>query len=149
MIRTTLIALGLLALLNARTLAAAERAIWTWEQASYAMLKDRTAADAAIVFLRSKHIRTVYLYADAYEERNLLEARPDLYRQLIRRLHARGLRASGQALAVGPAIPFWLDGVALDWQGRTKPVSEQLIDLYDYVALMDYRDHAGGPDGIV
>jgi len=57
--------------------------------------------------------------------------------------------ASGQALAVGPAIPFWLDGIVLDWQGRTKPVSEQLIDLYDYVALMDYRDHAEGPDGIV
>ena len=149
MTRSTLLALGLLALFDAGASAAAERAIWTWEQASYAMLVDRAAGDAAIAFLRSKHVRTVYLYADAYQEQNLLEARPDLYRQLIRRLHARGLRASGQALAVGPAIPFWLDGIVLDWQGRTKPVSEQLIDLYDYVALMDYRDHAEGPDGIV
>jgi len=91
MIRTSLIALGLLALFVARTSAAAERAIWTWEQASYAMLEDRAAADAAIAFLRSKHIGTVYLYADAYQERNLPEARPNLYRQLIRRLHARRL----------------------------------------------------------
>ncbi|HLQ13038.1 MAG TPA: hypothetical protein VK130_07310 [Steroidobacteraceae bacterium] len=231
MTRTTLIALGLLALLGAQTSVATERAIWTWEQASYAMLEDRAAADAAIAFLRSKHIRTVYLYADAYQERNLLEARPELYRQLNRRLHARGLRAfallgsahlhteayvlpehrnealamfrrvldynaaarpderfdginldiephvldqwaeqklqllgqfldlgqalmelkraSGQALAVGPAIPFWLDGIMLDWQGMTRPASELVIDIYDYVALMDYRDHAEGPDGIV
>lgn len=24
-----------------------------------------------------------------------------------------------------------------------------MLDIYDYVALMDYRDHAEGPDGIV
>jgi len=58
-------------------------------------------------------------------------------------------RTSGQSLPVGPAIPFWLDGIVLDWHGTAKPVSEQVIDLYDYVALMDYRDHADGPDGIV
>ena len=58
-------------------------------------------------------------------------------------------RASGQSLPVGPAIPFWLDGIALDWQGETKPVSEHVLDIYDYAALMDYRDHAAGRDGIV
>ena len=58
-------------------------------------------------------------------------------------------KASGQSLLVGPAIPFWLDGIELEWNGRNKPVSEHVIDIYDYVALMDYRDHAGGGDGII
>lgn len=58
-------------------------------------------------------------------------------------------RESGQTLAVGLAMPFWFDGIELEWQGSTKPASEHLQDLYDYVALMDYRDHADGPDGLV
>lgn len=56
---------------------------------------------------------------------------------------------SGQALPVGPAIPFWLDGIQLDWHGRRKPVNQHVQDIYDYVALMDYRDHADGGDGLV
>jgi hypothetical protein len=56
---------------------------------------------------------------------------------------------SGQALPMGPAIPFWLDGIPLEWQGRRKPVSQHVQDIYDYVALMDYRDHAEGGDGLV
>lgn len=56
---------------------------------------------------------------------------------------------SGQALPVGPAIPFWLDGIQLDWKGRRKPVNQHVQDIYDYVALMDYRDHADGGDGLV
>jgi hypothetical protein len=56
---------------------------------------------------------------------------------------------SGQMLPVGPAIPFWLDGIELEWRGRRKPVSQHVQDLYDYVALMDYRDHADGGDGLV
>ena len=56
---------------------------------------------------------------------------------------------SGLELMVGPAIPFWLDGVSLNWQGESKKVSDHVIDLYDYVALMDYRDHAEGRDGII
>lgn len=58
-------------------------------------------------------------------------------------------RASGQRLQIGPAIPFWWDGIVLDWQGRKRPVSEHTQDLYDYVALMDYRDHAAGGDGMI
>lgn len=58
-------------------------------------------------------------------------------------------RESGLLLPIGPAMPFWLDGIQLEWQGRSKPVSEHLQDLYDYVALMDYRDHAAGGDGLV
>lgn len=56
---------------------------------------------------------------------------------------------SGQALPVGPAIPFWLDGIQLEWHGKRKPVNQHVQDIYDYVALMDYRDHADGGDGLV
>ena len=225
------IAAGLLLSSCGAFAAPAERAIWTWEKESYAMVESSAAADDAIAFLRSKKIRTLYLYADAFEGRNLIETKPELYRQFIRRLHKHGLRAyallgsaylhteeyilpekrrealamfrrvlaynaaagpderfegvnldiephilarwdtqrdqlllwfldlgqalmelknkSGQTLSVGPAIPFWLDGIELDWNGRKKPVSDHTLDIYDYVALMDYRDHAGGGDGII
>ncbi len=61
----------------------------------------------------------------------------------------RAKARSGQAIEIGPAIPFWLDGIELEWQGKRKPVSEHVQDLYDYVALMDYRDHADGGDGLI
>lgn len=210
---------------------AASRAVWTWEAESYALLEDVAHADEAIGFLRKQRIDTVYLFADAFRDRNLIRDQPQLYRGLIRKLHRRGLkayallgsaylhteqyvlpekrqealamfqrvldyntaaapqerfdginldiephilpqwrrdrsrllgqfldlgaafmerkRASGLALQVGPAIPFWLDGIELEWRGRTRPVSEHVIDTFDYVALMDYRDHAEGRDGLV
>lgn len=213
------------------TASAADRAVWTWEKDSYAMLDDPKQADDAITFLRAKGIGTIYLYADAYQQRNLIRDQPEKYRAFIRLLHRRGLRAyallgsaylhteeyilperrevalamfrqvlrynrtsqpserfdginldiephildawpaqkmqlleqyldlsaafmqlkrqSGLSLEVGPAIPFWLDGIELDWHGRKKRVSDHVIDTYDYVALMDYRDHADGGDGIV
>lgn len=56
---------------------------------------------------------------------------------------------SGATLMVGPAMPFWLDGIELEWNGRTRPVSEHAINIYDYVALMDYRDKAEGRDSIL
>jgi hypothetical protein len=209
----------------------ADRAVWTWEKESYALVESTVAAGDAIAFLRSKKIRTIYLYADAFGDRNLIESRPDLYRKFIRRLHGSGMRAyallgsaylhteeyvlpdkqqravamlgrvikynaasapeerfeganldiephildqwdtqrdelllgyldmgrklmklkraSGARLAVGPAIPFWLDGITLNWNGSKKPVSEHVQGIYDYVALMDYRDHAEGRDGII
>lgn len=52
-------------------------------------------------------------------------------------------------LAVGPAIPFWLDGIELEWKGVKRPVSEHVIALFDYVALMDYRHKAAGSDSIL
>ena len=229
--RPALAAALLLAVLAAAPAAATERAIWTWEQASYDMVQDPVAGSAAIAFLQSKRIRTVYLYADAFNGQNLLLSQPTRYRSFIARLHRRGLRAyallgsaylhteeyvlperravalamfrrvldynaavarderfdgvnldiephildewpekklrllqqsldlgqalmdlkraSGQSLAVGPAMPFWLDGIQLEWHGVTKPASEHLLDVYDYAALMDYRDHAQGRDGII
>jgi len=226
-----LIAVGLLMAAGTSFAAPAERAVWTWEKESYAMVEDIAAADDAVAFLRLKKIQTVYLYADEFQGRNLIESRPELYRQLVRRLHRAGLqvyallgsaylnteeyvlperrqaalamfqrvlsfntlvgpderfdgvnldiephilaqwserknqlllqfldlgqafmqlkKASGQSLLVGPAIPFWLDGIELEWNGTNKPVSEHVIDIYDYVALMDYRDHAAGGDGLI
>lgn len=208
------------------------RAVWTWERDSYAMLESRAAAEAAFDFLRSKRVDTIYLYADAFEGRNLITDQPQCYRSFIAQAHERGFRvyallgsaylhteryilpgerkaatammkrvldynagaaaderfdganldiephlldewndasresllrdfldvsavwmamnkASGPALAVGPAMPFWFDGIQVQWQGRVRPASEHFADLYDYVALMDYRDHADGRDGII
>lgn len=210
---------------------AAPRAIWTWEGESYAMLESEGTAAQGIAFLKAKAIGTIYLYADGWQGRNLIASRPVLYRRLLKRMHAQGLKVyallgsgylhteryvlprhreeavamlrrvldynaaaapderfdgvnldiephilaewstrkmallagfvelsdalmraktqSGQALPMGPAIPFWLDGIQLEWQGAVKPVSQHLQDIYDYVALMDYRDHAEGADGLV
>jgi hypothetical protein len=54
-----------------------------------------------------------------------------------------------QNLQVGPAIPFWWDNIPIEWRGRKRVLSEHVQDIYDYVALMDYRDHAEGSDGII
>ncbi|KQY49425.1 hypothetical protein ASD14_15090 [Lysobacter sp. Root494] len=208
------------------------RAVWTWERDSYAMLESPAAAEAAFDFLRSKRVDTIYMYADAFEGRNLVADQPQRYRTFIAQAHARGFRVyallgsaylhteryilpgqrkeaaamlkrvldynagaaaearfdganldiephlldewndtnrenllrdfldvsaawmamkkeSGQTLAIGPAMPFWFDGIPVAWHGRTRPASEHFADLYDYVALMDYRDHADGRDGII
>jgi len=210
---------------------AAPRAVWIWEGESYALLDRDGAALDAIAFLKTKGIGTAYLYADAWQGRNLIVQQPQAYRALLRRMHAQGLRvqallgsgylhteryvlpahrkealamvqrvldynraaapderfdgisldiephildawsahrvallqdfldmsdalqrlkrASAPYLPMGPAIPFWLDGIPVDWHGATKPANQHVQDVYDYVALMDYRDHADGPDGIV
>jgi hypothetical protein len=59
------------------------------------------------------------------------------------------VRAAPQPVPLGAAIPFWLDGITLEWRGRRDAVSAHAIGLYDYVAIMDYRNHADGGDGIV
>jgi hypothetical protein len=61
----------------------------------------------------------------------------------------RQKNAAAPGLPMGPAIPFWYDGIPIEWKGKRKPMNEHVQDLYDYVALMDYRDHAAGGDGIV
>lgn len=218
------------------TLAAApsssSRALWTWERETYAMLESSEAANAAFVFLGDKRVDTIYLYADAFQGRNLISSQPQRYRAFITQAHARGLhvyallgsahlnteryilpeqrkralamlqrvldynaesprearfdgvnldiephlldewndasredllrdfldvsaawmalkKESGQTLPIGPALPFWFDGIPVQWRGRTRPASEHVADLYDYIALMDYRDHADGRDGII
>lgn len=212
--------------------APAPRAVWTWEGSSYAMLESPAVADEALAFLQRKRINVVYLYADAFQRRNLVEQQPQLYRAFIRNAHARGIRVcallgswylsteryvlprhqrkavamlqrvldynaaaapverfdgvnydiephlldewedatrprllrgfldmtaamlearrkSGQTLVIGPAMPFWWDGIALEWRGVRRPVSEHVADLTDYVTLMDYRNRAEGRDSIL
>ncbi|MFN7958001.1 MAG: hypothetical protein U0P46_06755 [Holophagaceae bacterium] len=58
-------------------------------------------------------------------------------------------RQAGKGFLVGAAIPFWYDGFAVAWEGETRPLNAHLQDLYDYVAVMDYRNRAEGPDGII
>lgn len=58
-------------------------------------------------------------------------------------------RAAGQDLRLGAAMPFWFDGIGLDWEGRRAPASEHVIGLFDYVALMAYRTQAHGADGLI
>lgn len=210
---------------------AADRAVWTWEKESYAMLDDAAAGPEARTFLAGKGIGTIYLYADALRHRNLIVTQPELYRAFIRRSHRHGQRVhallgsyylhteryvlperradalamlqrvldynaaaapherfdgvsldiephlldewrehrdalllhfielsqalaalkrdSGQALALGAAIPFWFDRLVVKWNGAARPASEHLIDLYDYVVLMDYRNRAEGGDGMI
>jgi hypothetical protein len=54
------------------------------------------------------------------------------------------------SLLVGPAMPFWYDGIEdVEWEGQRRRLNERIQDIYDYVALMDYRNVAEGPDGIV
>lgn len=55
----------------------------------------------------------------------------------------------GSSAVVGPAMPFWFDGIVLDWEGRLASVAEHALRTYDYVALMDYRNKAEGSDGII
>jgi hypothetical protein len=195
------------------------------------MLESRAEMERAFEFLRSRHVGTVYLYADSFRGRTLLVERPVAYRDFIATAHRRGFlvyallgsallhtqryilpeyrseamamlqrvldynaaapalsrfdgvnldiephrlenwearrnkllldfldtsaawmalkRDSGQALAIGPALPCWFDGIELNWHGRTRPVSEHVADLYDYITLMDYRHEARGHDGII
>lgn len=59
-------------------------------------------------------------------------------------------REAGSALAVGPAMPFWFDGIDdIAWRGKRQRLSDHVQDIYDYVAIMDYRNFAQGPDGII
>ncbi|MEN9888460.1 MAG: hypothetical protein RL559_497 [Pseudomonadota bacterium] len=79
-------------------------------------------------------------------------ARREEYLQLFVQLSEAWMALKRQAqpsLQIGPAIAFWLDGIPIWHRGQRKPASEHLQDIYDHVVLMDYRDHAHGPDGIL
>lgn len=55
----------------------------------------------------------------------------------------------GDPLRLTVDIPSWYDAVTVTWNSRVKPLSEHVLDVVDRVALMDYRDHAWGNDGLV
>jgi len=57
---------------------------------------------------------------------------------------------AGSSILVGPAMPFWYDGIEdVEWHGQRRKLNEFVQDIYDYVAIMDYRNVAEGSDGIV
>jgi len=69
---------------------------------------------------------------------------------------AARLRAAG--LRFGVALPFWFQvtdeqtgepiGV-VTWEKVRQSAAYHLIDRLDYVAIMSYRDHMAGPNGVV
>ncbi|WP_219507345.1 Ig-like domain-containing protein [Nonomuraea ceibae] len=82
-------------------------------------------------------------------------AKPEPQIQWLDTLRAMIARrdASGQPLLFGPAVPRWLDVsaccTAVPYGGVTRPLSEHVQDLSDYIAIMDYRDTADGSAGII
>lgn len=53
-------------------------------------------------------------------------------------------------LLVGPAMPFWFDSIEdVGWKGQRRKLKECVQEIYDYVAIMHYRNTADGPEGIV
>ncbi|MFC5451174.1 CBM96 family carbohydrate-binding protein [Paenibacillus aestuarii] len=63
------------------------------------------------------------------------------------------IKAAGINLPFGPAIPKWYDSSAsalnITWNGSTKSLAEHVLDISDYVSIMDYRDTADGSVGII
>jgi len=70
------------------------------------------------------------------------------------------LAHSGKSgLAYGVDIPFWLaesvenideeTSYVVPFDGENKPTSFHLVDICDNIGIMDYRNFAGGPDGMV
>ncbi|MFQ5342719.1 MAG: hypothetical protein ACE5F6_14345 [Anaerolineae bacterium] len=55
----------------------------------------------------------------------------------------------GTGLRLVVDVPFWYDDRQITRAGQTRPLSEWVIDRVDRVVLMDYRDHADPPDGII
>lgn len=58
-------------------------------------------------------------------------------------------RRAGRGFKIGAAIPFWWDGFEVAWDGARKAMSTHVQEVFDYVAVMDYRNRADGPDGIL
>lgn len=59
-------------------------------------------------------------------------------------------KSYGTDIPVGPAMPFWYDGIDdVKWQGKRQNVNEYVQSIYDYVAIMDYRNVALGSDSLI
>ena len=55
----------------------------------------------------------------------------------------------GSSLALEADIPFWYDAIITTHTGEPRRVSELVIERTDRVTIMDYRDYAAPPDGII
>ncbi len=68
------------------------------------------------------------------------------------------LKARASDLVYGIDIPFWFDEAkdhdgnlkhVLSYNGKTQDAARHLIDIVDNIGIMDYRNFAGGADGMV
>lgn len=88
-----------------------------------------------------------------------LKAKCDLLRQFVevQQQTVARIRAADSRLIYGADIVFWLDKTnaegkpvyPVNFQGVTKDAAKHLLDFVDHVAIMSYRDTAGGKNGIV
>jgi hypothetical protein len=65
---------------------------------------------------------------------------------LLKKLRAE---TAGSGLRLSADIPFWIDKINLTRNGQTRLLHKWVIDAVDRAVLMDYRDHAAPPDGII
>ncbi|HEY4643476.1 MAG TPA: hypothetical protein VIH68_02020 [Bacteroidota bacterium] len=75
--------------------------------------------------------------------------RTRLYESIVQlHKHLAGLVHADPVLEYGADVPFWMiDSVRVD--GRIATVAELILRSADHVAVLVYRDHAEGPNGIV
>ena len=68
------------------------------------------------------------------------------------------LNSQNSEMVYGIDIPFWFDEAknedgslkyVLTYNGSTKDVAKHLIDIVDNIGIMNYRNFAGGADGII
>lgn len=64
-------------------------------------------------------------------------------------LEAMAANLAGSELSLTVDVAFWYDGVAIERDGVQRPLSELVQDRVDRIVVMDYRDHAEPPDGIL
>ncbi|GIP58015.1 hypothetical protein MKX50_15840 [Paenibacillus sp. FSL W8-0186] len=51
-------------------------------------------------------------------------------------------RAQRDQLKIGAAVPFWLNGIEHEELGKGRDLRQWMVDKFDYVAIMAYRDAA-------
>lgn len=74
------------------------------------------------------------------------------YLTMLQKMENR-VKLSGENLILGPAIPRWFDSntecKSITFNGKKQNMAYHVIDIADYVSIMDYRNVAGGPSGII
>ncbi len=68
------------------------RATWVWEETTFRMLEEPDFLRSTLRFLRRHAITRLYLYADAYDGRNIIQDEPSKYARLIATLHDQGIQ---------------------------------------------------------
>ena len=56
---------------------------------------------------------------------------------------------SAAGLVLEADMPFWYDTLQSTWDGPSRPLSELVLDRVDRALIMDYRDHAAPPNGML